>query len=134
MWMQTALDKVRANTGEEPRFFVADYGVIRAYVEEQRTYRQVVEWKTIDGGYKVVEYGGVPISPEKYFPAGQMALLTLDNFFLARLSDWHWMDEDGGILKAVANKAAYEAVLTCYAELLCNKPGANALIKGITEA
>jgi hypothetical protein len=134
MWLKRAIDSIGDNTGETPKFFVCDHEVEDAYVEEQLTYKRNVDYKTIDGGYNVLEYRGIPISAEKYFPGGQMALLTLDNLEFARLADWHWMDDDGKVLSRIKDKPAYEATLTCYAELLCEKPGANALIKGITAA
>jgi hypothetical protein len=133
MWMQRAIDDIQDNTGDEPKFFVCDRGVQRAYVDEQNTYKRIIEMKTVDGGYKLLAYNDIPISPEKYFPGGQMGLLTLANFIFARLQDWDWMDQDGNVLKHVSETTAYEAILTCYAEVLCGKPGSNALIKGITE-
>jgi hypothetical protein len=134
MWLKAALDAVEDNTGETPKFYVCDRGVESAYVEEQLTYKRNVDYKTIDGGYNVLEYRGIPISAEKYFPDSQMALLSLDNMEFARLADWHFMDDDGKVLSRIKDKPAYEATMTCYAEVLCSKPGANALIKGITEA
>jgi hypothetical protein len=134
MWMREALDNIEDFSGEEPSFFVCDRETERIYIDEQNTYKRNIEYQTVDGGYKVISYAGIPISPEKYFKKGQMAILTLPNFVLARLQDWSWMDADGSILKAVSGVAAYEAVISNYCELLCNKPGSNALIKGITAA
>jgi hypothetical protein len=134
MWLKKAIDSIEENTGDSPKFFVCDHDVEDAYVEEQLTYKRNTDYKIIDGGYNVLEYRGIPISAEKYFPSGQMALLTLDNLEFARLADWHWMDDDGKMLSRIKDKPAYEATMTCYAELLCSKPGANALIKGITAA
>ena len=43
----------------------------------------------------------------------------LDDWRIHQLYDWDWLDADGAVLKKVANKTAYEAVMTKYADLGC---------------
>lgn len=61
-------------------------------------------------------------------------LINTKDLTLAQVADWGWMDADGSILSRVAEKAAYEAALTKYCELICRRPSAQALITGITAA
>ena len=62
-----------------------------------------------------------------------MALINLNDFELAQLADWDWLDADGAILTRITNKAAYEATMALYAELICKRPGGQAIILGIEE-
>ena len=60
-------------------------------------------------------------------------LNVADTFEMLSIGDlFDWMDADGNILKPVANKAAYEAILVNYAEIACKQPGANTRIANIT--
>jgi hypothetical protein len=133
LWMAKALKVVDNRVGETPSFFVCSDGVELAYVNEQNTYKRNPEIMKVDGGYKLISYNGVPITAEKYFMANAMALINLNDFELAQLADWDWLDADGAILTRIANKAAYEATMALYAELICKRPGGQALIIGIEE-
>lgn len=133
MWMQSAIDEIYKRTGERPDFFVCNDGVQRAYVDEQNTYKRNIQTKVVDGGYNLVTYNDIPITVEKYMPKETMYAITTPNLYLGRLADWDWMDEDGAILHRVSNKPAYEASLVMYGDLICQKPAANAVIKGIEE-
>jgi len=133
MWIQQAIDAVETRTGEKPDFIACSYGVQRAYIDEQNTYKRNIEYMKVNGGYELVSYGKVPFSPEKYMDASTMYLLNTKNLYLGRLTDWDWMSEDGAIMHRIADKAAYEGSLVMYGELLCTKPASMAKIIGITE-
>lgn len=133
LWMAKALKVVDNRVGETPSFFVCSDGVELAYVNEQNEYKRNPEMMKVDGGYKLISYNGVPITAEKYFMSNAMALINLNDFELAQLADWDWLDADGAILVRIANKAAYEATMALYAELLCKRPGGQAIILGIEE-
>ncbi len=133
LYLQEAIDDIDDFVGKKPDFICCDAGIQRAYINEQNTYKRNLEYKDIDGGYRTIAYNDVAISKEKYMPKNTIYMLTTEFFTLAQLRDWHWMDEDGDILHRVADKAAYEATLTKYCELLCKMPAAQAVIKGITE-
>jgi len=133
MWIQQAIDAVETRTGESPDFIACSYGIQRAYIDEQNTYKRNIEYKKVNGGYELVAYGKVAFSPEKYMDANTMYLLNTKNMYLGRLTDWDWMSEDGAIMHRISNKAAYEGSLVMYGELLCTKPASMAKITGITE-
>ena len=133
MWVQEALDGIDARIGEKPNFIACSYGVQRAYIDEQNTYKRNIEYMKVDGGYELVSYGRVPISVEKYMKPNTLDLINTKWLYLGRLSDWDWMDLDGEILHRITNKAAYEGSLVEYAELLCTKPAAHGRITGIAE-
>lgn len=133
MWIQTAIDAIDARVGEKPNFIACNYGVQRAYIDEQNQYKRNLEYMTVDGGYNLVSYAKTPITVEKYMKGNTMDILNTKYMYLGRLADWDWMSEDGAILHRLADRAAYEGSLVMYGELLCTKPAANARITGIAE-
>lgn len=133
LWMAKAMKVIDNRSGETPSFFVCSDGVELAYVNEQNTYKRNIETMKVDGGYKLLTYNGTPITAEKYCTKETMMLINMDNFMLAQLSDWDWLDADGAILSRISNKPAFEATMALYAELVCKKPSAQAIIKGILE-
>lgn len=134
MYLQEAIDEIEDYTGEKPDFITCNAGMLRAYINEQNTYKRNIEYTKIDGGVELVSYGKVPISKEKYMDDNTIYLINTKDLTLAQVADWGWMDADGSILSRVAEKAAYEATLTKYAELICRRPSAQAIITGITAA
>lgn len=133
MYLQEAIDDIDDFSASKPNFIACDAGIQRAYITEQNTYKRNLEYKDVDGGYKTIAYNDVAISKEKYAPENTIFLLNTEHFTLAQLADWEWMDADGSILTRIADKAAYEAALTKYCELICKMPSAQAKITGIQE-
>lgn len=131
MYLQEAIDDIDDFAGAKPNFICCNSGMQRAYIDEQNTYKRNLEYKNVDGGYKTVAYNDVAISKEKYMKDNLIKLINTDNFTLAQVADWGWLDADGSVLSRVANKAAYEASLTKYCELICRKPSAQAIIRGV---
>jgi hypothetical protein len=134
LYLQEALDEIEDYTGEKPDFICCNAAMKRAYIQEQNTYKRNIEYKTVDGGYKTIAYNDVAVSQEKYMDDGDFYIINTKDFTLAQVADWGWLDADGAILSRVPNKAAYEAALTKYCELICRKPNAQALVTGITGA
>lgn len=134
LYLQEAIDEIDDFTGAKPNFICCNAAMQRAYIQEQNTYKRNIEYKEVDGGYKTISYNDVAISKEKYMKDGNFYIINTDDFTLAQVADWGWLDADGAILSRVPNKAAYEAALTKYCELICRKPASQALVTGITGA
>lgn len=134
LFLQEAIDEIDDFTGSKPDFICCNAAMQRAYIQEQNTYKRNIEYKEVDGGYKTISYNDVAISKEKYMKDGDFYIINTDDFTLAQVADWGWLDADGAILSRVPNKAAYEAALTKYCELICRKPASQALLTGITGA
>ena len=85
----------------------------------------------LNGGYSAILFDGIPVVADRYCPDDKIYLVNTDDFVLAQLCDWSWLeDEDGKILKQVPGKAAYSATLVKYAELICKRPCAQCEISG----
>lgn len=130
-WLK-AIHDIDNFTGERPDFIVCNSDMAQVFYEEQLAYKTNIDYMDVKGGYRKMSFQGIPISDEKYMPSGISYLLTLKYLTLGQLADWDWMDDDGKILSRVTDRAAYEATLVKYAELLCTKPAAQAAITGVS--
>lgn len=83
-------------------------------------------------GVGVVTVNNIPVYADRFCPEGVVYFINTDDFVLSQLCDWEWLeDEDGKILKQVPQRAAYSATLVKYAELICKKPCAQAVLKNV---
>jgi hypothetical protein len=100
-----------------------------AYLESTKRSPNTLDLK---GGFKAISINGIPLVKDRYVKSGVMKLNDTTQFKMHVLKDWSWMNKDGAILKWVSNYAAYTAILLKYAELICDHPGGQAEISGIT--
>ncbi len=132
--IQKAIDVIEENSGSKVNFIVCSWGVRRALFEYFKSFNVVLPTMQFDGGFTAMSYNGIPIVVDRFCPAGCMYLLNTDDFKLHQLCDWQWLEgEDGKILKQVPGKPIYTATLVKYAELMCERPNGQGMLKGITE-
>lgn len=131
--IQVGFDTTEIRSGKTPNLLMASYGVRRAYMEYMLTYKRNLNTLDIKGGFKAVDFNGIPMAHSKYRPSGTLSLLNTDAFTLDRLEDWTFIDENGSILTRATGYAKYEAVLALYAELICDLSAAQTKMTGITE-
>jgi hypothetical protein len=132
--LQTAIDTTEQNSSGNASAMYTTYGVRRAYqalLTASKSYTSPTELK---GGYKALDYNGLPLIADKDCPANKLFLPDESKLKIYRLSDTEWMDDDGAILSRVSGEDAYEAVLYLYQELGCHERNAMTLISDITEA
>lgn len=132
--IQKALDKIEERSGSAPNMIICSYGVRRALQEILSSEFKNSPIMELAGGYKAISYNGIPIVADRFCPAKTMYLLNTDDFVLHQLCDWEWLaGEDDKILRQIPGKPVYTATLVKYAELVCNQPKGQGMIKNITE-
>lgn len=125
--MQDAIDYVEETSGGAIDFIVTSYGVRKQYVEHLSQTRTNVDYLTLDGGYKALSYSGIPFVADRFVGDNDMYLLNSADFKLHQLCDWRWLEGEGGtVLHQVPGKACYSATLVKYADILCERPMAQA--------
>ena len=93
--------------------------------------RMQVNTAVLEGGFTAITFDGIPVVADRYCDDGSIYLVNTEDFCIAQLCDWAWLeDEDGKILKQIPGKAAYSATLVKYSELICKKPCAQGVITG----
>lgn len=101
-----------------PSIGICSYGVRRAYVNTLTPDRRFIEAQAynLDGGFKAIDFNGVPVVPEKDCPEGNLFWLAEDHFAEYRMSDYYWLDKDGAILQRTQGRDSWEAILALYME------------------
>lgn len=132
--VQKAIDTIEENSGGKVNFIVCSWGVKRALTEYYTQNRMFVQMVELDGGFKAISFCGIPVVADRFCPEGTMYLLNTDDFRLHQLCDWQWLEgEDGKILKQIPGKPVYTATLVKYAELMCERPYGQGVLRGIEE-
>ncbi len=133
--IQTALDTIEERSGRGVNFIVCSWGVRRALQQLFGENKRIVDTMELSGGFKAMNYNGIPIVADRFCPEGTMYLLNTNDFTLHQLCDWQRLaDDDGRVLKQVPGKPVYTATLVKYADLICSCPNGQGVLSGITEA
>lgn len=126
------LDYMEENFNSKINMLLCSYSTkkkIAALIAERQRIVNTTDART---GVTNITVNDVPVYADKFCPEGVIYFLNTDDFVLCQLCDWEWLeDEDGKILKQTPGKAAYGATLVKYAELICKKPCAQAILKNV---
>jgi hypothetical protein len=119
---QLLLDQIGAE-GWETDLIVTTRGIRRRYVNTLKAQKR---WNdanagTMHGGFKYIDYNGLPLVFDDDCPKQHMFFLDVDAFLWINLNgnDFRWMNRDGAILRKVENpdQDAYKATLYKYCDL-----------------
>lgn len=133
--IQTVLDTLEETFDSKVDFICCSSGVKRNYQDYFSQYRTNIDFTELNGGFKAISYNNIPIVSDRFIDDNTMFLLNTKEFNLHQLCDWKWLEgEDGRVIKQNFNKPTYSATLVKYADLICNKPGGQAKLTGISES
>ena len=133
--IQTAIDEIEEESGSEVDFIACSAKVRRAYQEAISSYKKNIDVMNLQGGFKAISYNGIPVVTDRFVDDDTMYILSTKDFELCQLCDWQWLEgNDGKIIKQKDGYPVYTATLVKYAELLCNRPNAQAKLSGIVGA
>lgn len=125
--LQSAVDVIEETAGGSPDFIVASFDARRQYVDFLSENRLNLDYMNLDGGYKALSYAGIPFVADRFVADGTVYILNSADFKLHQLCDWRWLEgESGSVLHQIPGKASYSATLVKYADLLCERPMAQA--------
>jgi len=137
--IQRAIDTVAQRARGKTDCIVCEHSVARAYAIMMENDRRYSGGSLInpDAGTKLakgrnLEFGGIPILPDKYAPYGEMFGLQKDTFTRWILTEGEWADETGDILRFVTDQDTYEGVYRIFDNFSCEKGNANWRLTGIT--
>lgn len=134
--MQQAFDACDIAIGKTPGLILTNHAIMRKYANLLTPDRRYVNTMTFDGGFKGLEYNGVPVMADKDAGLstqpqllGGMYFLDLDAFVLMVLKDWGWLERGGSVFHLatgtlssgaytyVGNVDAWEAIYAAYQQL-----------------
>ena len=132
--MQEMIDNVEELNGSVIDFIACSSAVRRQYQAVLEANKRYVNTVELDGGVKALSFNGVPVVADRFCPEKHMYFLNTKSFNIHQLCDWRWLEgENGKILHQTPGKAAYDATLVKYCELICDLPGGQARFTNITE-
>ncbi|MHA2163383.1 MAG: phage major capsid protein [Candidatus Thorarchaeota archaeon] len=132
--MQEAVDNTEEQLADDmggalqPSIILTTRAIRRKYVDLLVADKRFVDWKVMDGGYKVIEFNGIPIAVDNDAIDGEMYFLYEPSLQIYQMSDLSWMERDGNVLDRLLGYDAYEATLFWYAELGCSRRNVNTII------
>jgi hypothetical protein len=114
---------------------VTSYDVRREYLDYLSATRTNIDYMNLDGGFKALSYNGIPLVADRFCTGGNIYFLNTNDFRLAQLCDWQWIEgENGRILTQLEKTPTYTGTLVKYANLICVRPHAQGKLTGITIA
>ncbi len=128
--MDKMFDNVEEDAGKDygPDLILTTRALRREYLDLCRADRRFVNTMTLDGGWKAIDYNGIPFTVDNDAIDGEIYFLSTQDLAIYRMSDYDWMSKDGAILSRVSGYDAYEAVLFRYAEFGCKRRNSQGVI------
>lgn len=129
---QKTIDAVEDKAGSEINFIACSRDVRRAYQQYLTYFKRNVDVLELEGGYKTISFNGIPVVADRFIQSGTFYMLNTKDFTLHQLCDWAWLEgEDGRILRQNQGYPTYSATLVKYADLICDRPIAQAKVSNI---
>lgn len=120
--------------GGNVSLLVSSFGLQRALFNLLQTQVQYIEPLNLKGGFKALEYMGQPFVADLEAPFGKIYLLDERFLKVFATSDWHFLDEDGHVLKWVSGFDSWEAVLARYMNFGISRRNVQMVLTGLTDA
>lgn len=112
---------------------ITSLGVQRAYFNLLQGQVRYTEPMTIKGGFSTLEFMNKPLIADIDAPWGQAYFLDEDKIKVFSPRDWHFLDEDGNVLKWVIGFDAWEAVLARYLNLGVSRRNTQYVLGDLTD-
>ena len=125
-------NKLKANNAETSHI-ITSLGLRRTYFNLLQSQVRYTEPMKLKGGFDAVDFQNKPLIADYEAPYGKIYFLDARNIKLYTNRDWHFLDEDGTVLKWYTGFDAWEAVLARYANLGANKRNNQGVMSGLTD-
>ncbi|MFL0197389.1 phage major capsid protein [Clostridium sp. WILCCON 0269] len=132
--IQKAIKYLDDVTGAKTNFLLCSSGVETAYYAYLESTKRNVNVLDLKGGFTALSYGNKPLVSSKFVPDGTMILLDTNKFKFHHMGDWEWLEgTTGAILNQIQGTPVFTATLVRYMEMICDHPGGQAMLTGISE-
>lgn len=122
--------------GTTPDLLLTTPGIQRAYYNLLQDQIRYMEPMKIKAGYdkEALAFNNRPLVEDVDGRFGQIYFLTTDHLINLSNEDWHWLDEDGDVLKWVTGFDAWEAALASYFQVGTDRRNLFGVMYAITDA
>lgn len=132
--MQSVVDQVDIYGTAPCNLLITDHKTRRRYLELLVSQKRFVNTLTLQGGFKALEFNGLPLMVDKDAPPQRIWFLNMADWTWFTMQPPSWIQRDGTILKWVDGKDAFRAYWHAYRQLVCKKPANQAVLYDITGA
>lgn len=130
--LMKAWNQVRRSGGETTAI-ITSLGLQRSYFNLLQSQVRYTEPTNIHGGFTVLEFMQKPLIADYEAPWGKMFFLDEPQLRIYTNRDWHFLDEDGNVLKWVTGFDKWEAVLSRYMNLGAVRRNTQMVVSGLTD-
>jgi hypothetical protein len=114
--MQKGFDKIKRATGKKPSLLIGEIDVMTAFWDSVKDDRRFAT-KGFDAGQDSVTFNGISIVQDVSAPYNELYLIPEGCLAWYVLRDFEFADDDGRIIKPIANYDKWEAFIRAYANL-----------------
>lgn len=131
--LKKAFNRVRV-AGGDVSVLISTFGLQRVLFNQLQSQVRYLDPMKIEGGFKTLEFEGRPFIADVDAPNGYVFLL--DERYLKVYSNkgWHFLDEDGHILKWRSGYDEWEAVLARYMQLGTSRRNVQMVMSSLTDS
>lgn len=130
--MQQAWNTVQFKGGNVSAMYTT-YGIQRQYYQLLQSQVRYTEPTTIKGGFSTLDFMGQPLIADLDAVFGNLYFCDEQHIKVFSNRDWHFLDEDGHMLKWVVGQDAWQAALARYLNLGADRRNTQLVMTGITD-
>ena len=127
-----AFNTVNGIAGGQVSAVVTSFGIQRAFYNLLQSQVRYMDPMKLQSGFQVLEYFGIPVIADKDAPYGSVYFLDERWLRIYANRDWHWLEEDGRVLKWTPNQDAWQFVLARYMQLGASRRNTQLVMYGVT--
>lgn len=112
---------------------ITSFGLQRAFFNLLQSKVQYVTPTKLSGGFQSLDFQGMPLIADIDAPFGKMFFLDESTLKVFSNRDWHFLDEDGNVLKWNNGFDEWEAVLARYMNIGATRRNNQLVVSGLTD-
>jgi len=128
--IQKAFDQIKIKSTRDVSKIIGEYSVVSAFLDSVSSDRRYAS-KNFDAGKSGLTYNGVDIIQDLLAPYNELFILGKDTMKSYVLKDFSFANDDGTIIKNVANYDIWEAFIVYYGNIGVEYSNGNAVIRDI---
>lgn len=130
--MNKAFNTVNGLAGGQLSAIITSYGIQRGVYNLLQSQIRYMDPMALKSGFQTLEWNGIPIIADKDAPYSQMHFLDERSLRVYANRDWHWLEEDGRVLKWTPNQDSWQFVLARYMNIGASRRNNQLVAYGVT--